>query len=101
MHRREAAAVSDEKLAKLAAIFALANLPDEAAEMLLAHEPRLQRLLDIDAGLDQLAIQIQENDGTEMSYPAYVAAFEANAAQFHDQDGRREQWLESLKASAR
>ena len=101
LHRLAAAAVSDEKLLKLAAIFALANLPDEAAEMLLAHEARLRPIVDIDQSLDLLALQIQENDGTSRSYADYIAAFEADAPEFLDQDGRRSTWLSNLIAASR
>ena len=101
LRRAEAEAVSDEKLAKLAAIFALCGLPDEAAEVLLAHRDRLAGLLDIPAGLDLLALQIQESDGTDLSYDAYIAAFEAEAPQFFDLYGRRAAWLGGLEDEAR
>lgn len=101
MRRAEAEAVTDEKLAKLAAIFALANLPDEAAEILLTHEGRLAKLLDLPESLDLLALQIQEPDGTRMSYLDYIAAFEREEPQFFDQYGRRQRWLDDLIEAAR
>jgi len=100
MRRSDAASVSDEKLAKLAAIFALVDLPDEAAEMLLVHEQRLGSVINIPQGLDLLALQIQENDGTDLSYDEYIAAFEGDATQFLDQDGRRAVWIADLKRLA-
>ncbi len=101
LRRAAAAAVTDEKLAKLAAVFALMNLPDEAAEVLLAHRDRLGAILDVDAGLNLLALQIQENDGGALSYAGYVAAFEAEEPQFLDVYGRRNTWLQGLIEAGR
>jgi hypothetical protein len=101
VRRAEAGAVSDGKLAKLAAIYSLCNLPDEAAEVLMAHRARLEGILDIPAALDLLALQIQENDGTDLSYADYIAAFEAETPQFLDLYGRRNTWLNGLMETAR
>jgi hypothetical protein len=100
VRKADAAAVSDEKLAKLAAIFALFGLPDEAAEVLLTHRVRLEGLIDIDAARELLAAQIQENDGTDLTYAEYIADFEAETPQFFDLYGRRSTWLADLQERA-
>lgn len=78
-----AAAMSPEKLAKLAAIFSIWNQPDSAAEILIAFRPRLRDLIDIDTGLELLAIQAQPNTESPLSYNDYITAFVSNAAQFY------------------
>lgn len=91
-----AAAVTDEKLLKLAAIFSLCGLPDEAAEVLIVHRDRLSALLDIDAGLELLAQQIQANDGGTLTYADYIAASEAEDPAFFNYNDRQSQWLARL-----
>jgi hypothetical protein len=78
-----AAAMSSEKLAKLAAIFSTWNQPDSAAEVLTTFHSRLNDLIDVDAGLELLAAQAQPGVEAPLSYNDYIAAFESNAAQFY------------------
>lgn len=101
VYKDEAAALSDEKLAKSAALHAMFSLPDYAAEILLVHRERLSRLFDVDQALDLLALQVQENDPVKKSYRDYVAAFEAEEPQFFDLYTRRNTWMSNvLKAAA-
>jgi hypothetical protein len=71
------------KLAKLAAIFAIRGLPDCAAELLVARRSLLAPLLDVDAGLDLLARQVQGSAWRPLGYRDYIAAFEANHRRFY------------------
>jgi len=52
------------------------GLPDCAAEVLVTFRDRLESLLDVDHGLDLLAAQAQDGNGSPLSYRDYVAAFE-------------------------
>jgi hypothetical protein len=71
-------ALSVEKLAKLIAIFAIFHLPDQAAEICIRYRARLAALLDVDALLDLLALQIQEEDGGKLSYAQYMQRYQAD-----------------------
>jgi hypothetical protein len=77
------ACVSDEKLAKLAAIFSLWNQPDGAAELLLTFRQRLAPLLDVDCALDLLAAQAQPGRENPLRYRDYLAKFEADSPDFY------------------
>jgi hypothetical protein len=99
-HRAEAGArLSTEKLAKLAAVFSAWNVPDAAAELLLARRQKLADLLDVDQGLDLLAAQTQSRR-RPLSYRAYMATFEADMAQFYRPEGPVSLW-ERLKSAWR
>jgi len=67
-----------EKHAKLAAIFALFNLPDQAAEVLIRSRERLAPILDVDHALGLLLLQI----GSAADYAEYMARFDAEAPEF-------------------
>jgi hypothetical protein len=75
--------LSDEKLAKLAAIFSLSQLPDCAAEVLVRFRARLSKIVDVDRSLDLLADQAQVDSWRHFSYRSYMAAFEANSPMFY------------------
>ena len=75
--------LSDEKLAKLAAVFSLFQLPDCAAEILIRFRPRLSELVRVDRSLDLLAEQAQVDRWRKLSYRSYVAAFEKNSRMFY------------------
>src|SRR4029077_4210783 len=75
--------LSEEKLAKLAAIFSLFQLPDCAAELLLRFRPRLSKVVDVDRSLDLLAEQAQVDHWRKLSYSTYMAAFESNSRMFY------------------
>src|SRR5260370_17881821 len=80
--------LSDEKLAKLGAIFSLFRLPDCAAELLVRFRTRLSKVLDVDRSLDLLAEQAQADRWRHLSYRSYMAAFESNSPMFY----RRRLW---------
>jgi hypothetical protein len=80
-------ALSPQKLAKLAAIFSLWNVPDAAAELLLAKRTELDPLLSIDQALDALAAQIQPFRRHPRSYAAYLAEFESDSPTFYRREG--------------
>lgn len=71
-----AARLSDEGIAKAAALFAIFGLPDCAAEVLATFRERLEALLDVDRGLDLLAAQAQPGNASPLSYRDYIASFE-------------------------
>jgi FkbM family methyltransferase len=75
---------SPAKYAKLAALFALFNLPDQAAETILRFRPQLAEVLDVDEVLEMLAQQIQEGQPNPRSYADYVAAFDADSPEFYN-----------------
>src|SRR5689334_714246 len=60
-----------EKLAKLAAVFSLWNVPDAAAELLLAKRVVFEPMFDVDRALDALAAQAQPDRLRPRSYAAY------------------------------
>jgi hypothetical protein len=80
---RMAERASDDKILKLAAIFALMNLRDCAAEVLLTFRNRLERLLRVGRALDMLASEVQADALSPLSYEAYMASFEADAPRFY------------------
>ncbi|MDA8050841.1 MAG: FkbM family methyltransferase [Rhodospirillales bacterium] len=80
--RLAAAVMTPAKLAKAAAIFSLADLPDCAAEVLITFRDRLAPLMDVDAALDLLTEAARE-DGMPTRYRDYLAAFAADAACFY------------------
>jgi hypothetical protein len=98
--KAEAAAVSDEKLAKAAAIFALFTLPDYAAELLLVHRERLQNVLDVEAALNVLAAEIQPYADPVLGYRDYIARFEADDDQFYDEYGKKNLWHQRILSAA-
>jgi FkbM family methyltransferase len=78
------------KLAKLAASFSLAQLPDCAAEVVQSFRPSLQTILNVDASLDALVQQGLAADGPAYSYGDYLEKFEADASCFYPQQGKRD-----------
>ncbi len=78
----DAPGLDAQKLAKLAAIFSLWDVPDLAAELLVAHRGALAPLLDVDRGLDLLAAQIQAERPIKLGYQAYLRSFEADDRSF-------------------
>jgi len=100
-HRVEAGArFSTEKLAKLAAVFSAWDVPDAAAELLLARREKLSDLFDVDRALDLLAVQIQTTCRRPLSYRAYMATFEADVATFYRPEGPVSPW-ERLRSAWR
>lgn len=83
-------ALSDEKIAKLAAIFSILGQPDSAVELMSVYDDRLRNVFDVDAALDVLAFQTQEGRPEKRSYKDYIAEFEKDALYFYP---RREEHL--------
>jgi hypothetical protein len=75
------------KRAKLAAIYSAWSVPDAAAELLLAQRASLSTLIDVDKGLDLLALQAQSDRGTRLGYQAYMRTFEQDAPSFYRPEG--------------
>lgn len=100
VRREEAAALSDEKLAKTAALLALFTLPDCAAEILIVHRERLSRILDVDHALDLLAVEIQSDETIGASYRDYIGAFEADDPRFFDRYTARNVWWDKTMRAA-
>jgi hypothetical protein len=69
------------KLLKLAALFALFGLPDQAAEVLLRHRDTLSARLDVDAALDALTEEAWP--GLGLSHAELLRRFEANDPMFY------------------
>jgi hypothetical protein len=91
---------SAAELAKAAALMSLFGVPDHAAELLLIHEDKLVEAgFDVAAGLDLLALQIQEPAGSTMPYRDYIARFEREDPRFFDIYSKRDAWLNSLLGS--
>jgi hypothetical protein len=89
-----------EKLAKLAAVFSAWQVPDAAAELLLARRSEFASLFDVDAGLDLLAAQTQTQRRRPLPYRDYMATFEADSASFYRPEGPIPVW-ERLKSAWR
>jgi len=83
----DAQGLSSGKLAKLAAIFSLWDVPDLAAELLLARRDALTNAIDIDKALDLLALQAQADRGTRLGYRDYMESFEADSPSFYRREG--------------
>jgi hypothetical protein len=75
-----------EKHLKLAALFAMFNLPDQAAEVLVRSREQLSGVVDVEHGLDLLAQQV----GVASSYREHMAAFDAGEPEFFDYEGRNQ-----------
>lgn len=100
-HRAAAsAAFSVEKIAKLAAVFSAWEVPDAAAELLIGRHEALAALLDIDAGLDLLATQMQTQRSRPLPYREYMATFEADSPGFYRPEGSVPTW-ERIKSAWR
>jgi hypothetical protein len=81
-NKQWASALGEFKLAKLAALFSLAGLPDCAAEVLQEFRNILRRIISVEAGLDALVLQLPEKN-RPASYTKYIAEFEADSAYFY------------------
>jgi hypothetical protein len=100
-HRAAAVAgLGVEKIAKLAAVFAAWGVPDAAAELLIGRRESLAPLLDIDAGLDLLVAQAQQEHRRPLRYRDYMATFEADSPSFYRPEGPVPIW-ERIKSAWR
>lgn len=77
---RLAKSASYPKLLKLVCLFALFELPDCAAEIVVAHRDRVATAVDPDALLDLLTPSLR---GKQLSYADYVAAFDDDVESFY------------------
>lgn len=75
--------MSDEKIAKLAAIYSIWNQPDGAAELLVVFRDRLTNVFAVDAALELLAVQAQSGVEQPLAYRDYIAKFEGDSADFY------------------
>ena len=80
-------ALSTAKRAKLAAILSLWNVPDVAAELVLAQRAPFAPLFDVDRALDLLAAQVQPDRRRKLAYRAYMQSFEADSPWFYRREG--------------
>ncbi len=72
-----------EKILNLAVVFAIFDLPDCAAEVLLKYRPLLATRWDVDRMLDLLSMQAERNlSYGEGSYPRHVERFERRPRTF-------------------
>ena len=88
--RAVALSMSDEKLAKLAAIFSICDQPDSAAELMILFRERFRTLVDVDQALDLLAFQTQGDRPDRLTYKDYIKEFESDSPYFYP---RRRQHL--------
>ena len=95
-----AAALGPEKLAKIAAVLSAWDVPDAAAELLLARRETMATLFDVDAGLDLLAAQTQAQRRRPLGYRDYMATFDADHPGFYRPEGPIPMW-ERLKSAWR
>lgn len=75
------------QLAKLAAIFSLWNVPDAAAELVLAKRRSFEPLFAVDQALNALAAQAQPDRLRPLSYAEYLAEFEKDERSFYRREG--------------
>jgi hypothetical protein len=79
--------LAPDRLAKLAAIFSIWNVPDMAAELLQARRADFSGLLPVDQALDALAAQVQPFRPWPRSYASYLAQFEKDSPAFYRREG--------------
>lgn len=73
-NRAWSAELSGSKLLKLAALYAMAGVPDFAAEILVSFKDRVAAAIDVDAALDLLTATVRTGAMPE-TYGALMAAF--------------------------
>jgi hypothetical protein len=97
-HRPVADSLDAERIAKLAALFAMFGLPDCAAEVLLTFRDRLEPILNVDRGLDFLVKQAQPGVEHPLSYADYISQFEQEAYGVNEAHSRQPAAPPSLTA---
>jgi len=65
----------------------LLDVPDAAAELLLAKRAVFEPMFDVDRALDALAAQAQPDRLRPRSYAAYLAEFEKDSPSFYRREG--------------
>lgn len=79
--------MSEQKLAKAAAICSLASLPDCAAEIFLRFRERLDEVFDVERALDLLVKETELGRKKRLTYRQYIEAFKKDDHAFYT--GRR------------
>jgi len=79
--------LSAEKVAKLAAILSAWDVPDAAAELLVGARGKVEPVMSVDRGLDQLAAQAQGDRARPLDYRRYMARFESDPPDFYRPEG--------------
>lgn len=82
-YREWAETSAPAKLAKLAALFSLAGLPDCAAEILVAFREPIGASLDVDKGLEMLIRQCFPSGEEVPTYKEYLQQFAADSRRFY------------------
>jgi hypothetical protein len=77
-----AQALTSDKLLNLAAIFAIFDLPDCAAEIVLKFQDQISSLCDVDRMLDLLTAQAECSSPGKASYKGYLEQFENEPSRF-------------------
>jgi FkbM family methyltransferase len=77
-----AKSISPEKLLNLAAIFAIFDLPDCAAEIVTKFRSELAPVSNVDRMLDCLTAQIERRSSSHASYRQHMARFETDPGDF-------------------
>jgi len=80
--------LSNDKIAKTAAVFSLSGHFDQAAEVLSAFSDRLSAQFNTSELLEMLAQRIQQVTGTRLSRAEYLDAFAADHEMFYRKPGR-------------
>jgi hypothetical protein len=78
-----AANLSDQKLLKLALIFSIHYLEDQAAEVLVAFRSRLAKHIDVGMALDTLA---KHGISSAKDYASHMARFQSDSPNFYETD---------------
>jgi hypothetical protein len=105
---RDLSGLSDDRLLKLGALYALFGLVDNTAALLLHFRERFEGRLDVRAALDGMVAEVQDADpdlwaGRRFAgYADYIAAYEADDPAFYSANDRRhEHALEPLRQQQR
>jgi FkbM family methyltransferase len=102
IYLREAVGGAPATLLKAAAVRAMIDMPDQAAEILVTQSRALSGRLDVTQALDLLARAIQSETGQAPTpYADFIAAFEQGAPDFYGFNKRHHDWLVSLQTFRR
>lgn len=82
LYEEFAKALTPDKLLNLAAIFAIFDLPDCAAEIVVKFLDRISTVGDVDRMLDRLAAQAERTSPDKASYKSYLEQFENEPRRF-------------------
>src|SRR5215469_16812259 len=82
LYEEFAKALAPDKLLNLATIFAIFDLPDCAAEIVLQFRDRISSLCDVDRMLDLLTAQAERSSPNKANYKSYLEQFESEPSRF-------------------